>query len=254
MSLKQQVSAAVKKVEDMAAPKPAVLMRQCYQCGNGFIVSEGSDDWFEGVVYCQECKIKHRVKIELERAQAAEIKYNAIIASIPAEFREVYLNLVPDQKSHVKALLWQYGPKGLVMYGPTGCGKTRTAWAICKREMLAGRKVVAVDAFEIAGYAPLLMKDADAATEMVRNMADADILLLDDIFKATITPRVRELVFMVIDKRTSWQRPIILTVNGTGEGLQAILDTKSTNDPNQLAKAVLRRIRDYCDTVQFKDL
>ncbi len=137
---------------------------------------------------------------------------------------------------------WKFGPKGLVLFGPTGCGKSRIIWQIAQREILAGRKIKCVSSFEITRYPSLFMAENDAAGKFAESLVKAELLLLDDVFKAKATERVEELLFSVIDERGIWERPTLVTVNDTGETLTARLS--SDRGP-----ALIRRLRDYCQQI-----
>jgi len=142
------------------------------------------------------------------------------------------------------ALKWQFGPRGLLLYGPTGCGKSRVAWEIARREVLSGRTFKCVNAFELSRYPSLLMMNGGEADSFARELASLDLLMLDDVFKAKPTERVEELLFAVIDERGQWERPCIITLNDTGETLSSRLS------PDR-GPALIRRLREYCQAIQF---
>ena len=134
--------------------------------------------------------------------------------------------------------------KGLLLYGSTGTGKSRCIWEVAKREVLAGRRVKWLNAYELSRYPSLLMLNGGEAEKFIAELVNADLLLLDDVFKTKLTERIEELLFAVIDERGAWERPCLVTLNDTGESLVGRLS-------QDRGAALIRRLRDYCIPIQF---
>ncbi len=66
----------------------------------------------------------------------------------PPIYRETDIHRLPPEAA--KVTQWQYGPRGLVVVGPTGVGKTRAMWLLLKRLVYEGRHVRALNAVEFA--------------------------------------------------------------------------------------------------------
>ena len=175
-------------------------------------------------IKCPACIEKERALAE-EQAKAAQ---ESRLSGVPAAFRRTMREKLPHPDKLDMALRWQFGPEGLLLYGPTGCGKSRVAWEIGKRELAAGRDFRCVDGFELSKYPALCMSDSESARKFAESLAHAQILMLDDVFKAKATERVEELLFGVIDER----------------GLVGRLSADR-------CPALIRRLREYCQTIQF---
>jgi DNA replication protein DnaC len=76
----------------------------------------------------------------------------------------------------------------------------------------------------------------------------ADVFFLDDIGHAASTARHMEELYHIIEKRTSWNKPIIATTQFT---LQDIEDKSGKSSTTKTAMAILNRLLSFCDKVQF---
>lgn len=139
---------------------------------------------------------------------------------------------------------WQYGARGLLLHGPTGRGKSRCAWLLLAREHVAGRRFKVLDHSAGFKYAECFAQSAAYATDWVNRLVRADILFLDDVFKARFTDSFEQAMFSVISARTERQKPIIVTCNDTDKTL---LDRLS---PDR-GPAMIRRLMEYTDRVAF---
>lgn len=195
-------------------------------------------------VKCKPCQKKHSDSvIGLER-QLKEDNIAKSLEVIPTIFRKTERDKLPKPDKLDAALNWQFGPKGLLLYGPTGCGKSRVAWEVVKREILLGRNVRNLTALELSRYPSMLMADGQSASDFASKIIECTLLVMDDVFKAKPTERVEELLFSVIDERGQWERPCIVTLNDTGETLSSRLSTDR-------GPALIRRLREYCHSIQF---
>lgn len=185
-----------------------------------------------------------RARQERERADLARRQREAAWLTIcPEEFVSVDRRLLPDPDLFARVQAWAYGPRGLVVAGETGMGKTRACWALLQREFLAGHSACALSAFDLARWPAKVMNDSALADATLKRLARMDILCLDDPFKSRLTPTVEELLFVALDERTSRRRPTLFSFN---DSAATLLERLSTDR----AKAFLRRIRDFCDVVK----
>jgi DNA replication protein DnaC len=217
----------------------------CCICGNQFEVASDDPQRYSGEA-CYKCQLC-LVQAQQDRKRSIEKKNQdqkmELLSTIPSLFRKTERDKLPFPQSLDAAMRWQFGGKGLLLYGPTGCGKSRMIWEVAKREILAGRKTKYASSFEITRYPSLYMAANDAAGKFAESLVTAELLLLDDVFKAKATERVEELLFSVIDERGIWERPTLVTVNDTGETLAERLS--SDRGP-----ALIRRLRDYCELIR----
>jgi len=193
---------------------------------------------------CNQCETD---SVELCKRYAEERKAKdraKAISTIPASFLNTQRDLLPYPEKLDLALQWQFGPKGLLLWGGTGKGKSRIAWKVAEREILAGKTFRHVNSFELSKYPSLFMVDAGAAGKLGDELVSCNLLLLDDVFKAKPTERVEELLFSVVDERSEWCRPCIITLNDTGESLLSRLT------PDR-GPALIRRMREHCTSIKF---
>ena len=132
------------------------------------------------------------------------------------------------------------------MIGPTGTGKSRTAWALARKWYLARD-------FSFRAYTGIkLGRDlAEAygdgsAASYLRQIEEADLLLLDDMFKARMTPALEDAVFGILEERLAWGRPTIITQNAMGDSLRDALSP-------DMVEPVLRRLTEANDVYVFRD-
>ena len=164
----------------------------------------------------------------------------------PPLFRLTDLGRLPD-KMRKAATDWVPGGEqhSLLLHGTTGNGKTRTAWVIANRLWAShlGQGIPYVLRFRT------MSKFTDDITSsftedrghdaLMEQLQTADLLVLDDLGKEKMTPRVSADLFAAIDGRANTLRPTIVTTNFNGAGL-----TSRFEDP-EMGAAFVRRLRDY---------
>jgi hypothetical protein len=144
-----------------------------------------------------------------------------------------------------EVLAWQYGPEGLLLVGPTGTYKTRTAYLLLKRLVLdEGRRVEAFDGLAFDHECVRRFRDEGDGEEWADGLAHVDVVFFDDIGKGCFTPRVEAEMFGLIERRAANGLPIIATTNMTGADLAA----KVTEDRGA---PLIRRLREFCKCVTF---
>lgn len=126
--------------------------------------------------------------------------------------------------------------RGVAFVGPTGAGKSRCAAAVAIRETERGTWPTWLPCGEIRSAA---LGSWGKAEELIKEMSKARLLVLDDLGKGTPSNQSDEIVFQILDNRTAWERPTIITSQHNKEGLRARF-----KDPT-VAEAVERRITDY---------
>lgn len=194
---------------------------------------------------CQHCLDRARESESRANAKAKlaerEFRWSKIC---PASFWETDPARLPVPDLLKQVLNWSMRSRGLLLIGPTRQGKTRCAWQLLKREHFAGRKIGYVGAYEVASYAAKLMASSHEANSWLEAVVRADLTLLDDVFKPKMTERAEELIYLVVDERTSRGRPIIVTMNEAAEAVQAKLSQEG-------GAPLVGRIRDFCEVIAF---
>jgi len=213
----------------------------CCLCGKTCRVNKlvSSASW-----KCAECAEAERKEVQESDREAQEEDTLKRLEDVPTLFRGTDQRKLPFPEKLDAAFRWKFGPKGLLLHGRTGSGKSRIIWEVAKREIHNGRKLRSVAVHELFSYPALLMNDAKGAERFATELIRAPLLLLDDPFKTKPTERVEELLFCVIDERGQWERPCLVTMNDTGETLEVRLSIDR-------GPALIRRLREYCMAIQF---
>ena len=221
-----------------------IVIRHCAWCLAEIRLKRSSPFVRALDVTCPECDERQERRLQEEQQMRRDVERATSLDKIPKAFQLTVRELLPHPEFLDAVLRWQFGAKGLVMFGATGLGKSRCAWALAKREIEAGRDVQPIDALALSRYPAMLMADNNEAEKLSNRLATCELLLLDDPFKVKPTERVEELLFLAVDQRMQWQRPIIATLNDTGDTLLARLS--SDRGP-----ALIRRLRESCDVLNF---
>lgn len=135
-------------------------------------------------------------------------------------------------------------PKGLVLYGDTGVGKTRCVWLLLRKLYDQGFRFVATTSTEFANDCSAAFFDG-CGPEWVEHHVNCGILFIDDIDKAPLTERVSAEMFEVIDRLTSNGGKLILTTQIVGQEFRDRFKNVATGAP------LVRRIREFCTPVPF---
>lgn len=164
----------------------------------------------------------------------------------PAEYQNCDPAKLPLPERLKQVLAWEFGPRGLLLHGPTSQGKTRCAWALLRQEFVDHQhQVVAATGYDFSIHIPALYaQGADHVERWVDNCCRAEICFLDDPFKAKATERTEDVLFAIVDQRLAHQRPLIITANDTGETLAGRLSADR-------GLPLVRRLRDACTSVAF---
>lgn len=218
--------------------------RDCRECGQPFELPPFSL-MVKFVFVCPICSERHAEADQRKLSEAAPLRRaEAWKRLCPPAFIETEPHKLPSPGKLQRVLQWHYGSRGLVLNGPPGTGKSRCAWELMKREFVTGRKIEALDcrfSFEYAaryGESP-----ADLVAWMDRLM-QADVLLLDDVFKCKLTASLESALFAILNFRTERKLPVILVTNDTGDSL----NTRISEDR---AGPMIRRIREFAETITF---
>lgn len=143
-----------------------------------------------------------------------------------------------------KVLAWQYGPRGLLLHGATGRGKTRAAWLLVRRLLDEGREVVAFDAVSFSHEVQRRFSGDGDGPKWADRLAQIAVIFFDDAGKCRLTDRGEAELFGLIERRMANCRPIIATTNFVG-------DTLAANLRDDVGRALVRRLRESCERLAF---
>ncbi len=167
-------------------------------------------------------------------------RHRQLATMVPPEFMAtVCARLNSDNLRRV--LQWEPGPRGLVICGGSGLGKTRSMWELLKRHITASDFVFMSGPTSFASRMTRAYNQG-TSTEWMESVALAPIVAIDDITKLKMTPRVEAELFGIIDHRISYQLPIIVTAQGNN--LSGVWSS-------DYAEPLVRRLREFCQVVDF---
>lgn len=201
--------------------------------------------------HCPTCAAKVRAAIEADTARdkAKTLKYEWD-AICPIEFRTIEEGgktdvdrLRREQPLFDKVMAWQFGARGQLLLGPTGTGKTRTAYRIGRRELEAGRKFTAIKGARF-GIEAVDRQMSNGFREWFDHLVRVPVLLVDDFGKGRFSDAVEQHWFGLIDERTENGRPIIVTTNASATELRARMS-------EDRGAPLIRRLVDYCEIIEL---
>lgn len=227
----------------------------CRECGKTFKAEYfdlGFGGAFMGPTVCDECIAEYEAQYEQRQANALkDARTKTFEEMCPAACLDTDLKKIPISIERFrKALNWQYGPKGLLIHGPTRKGKTRALWLIIRRLMVEeSRTVIAIRATEFARQVEKSFKDSTSARHdsFIQSLIDIPILAIDDLDKIKMTSRMQTDLFDIIDDRSANYRPMLITTNAVGDALAERFDDYETG------LALVHRLRESCELVSFDD-
>lgn len=220
------------------------MKKICGQCGAEFDKEEipGMEGFFKNLP-CPECMNENA---EARRAECEkrdqQIRVSNWISFCPPAFRETEIQKLPRSGPSHAVLKWEFNRRGLVLFGPTRCGKTRTAWLLLQKQFMQDRKIIVMDSMSGFEYGAVFSNGSPL--DWVNDRSCCELLFMDDVFKVKLTDSFEAALFAIIDKRMNFRRPIIATLNDTGETLAA----RMTDDRGN---AFIARLKEMCDTVVF---
>lgn len=164
----------------------------------------------------------------------------------PQLYHGTKLDFLPAQSATAEAITWrpEHG-RGLLLTGPTGTGKTRTAFAILQQLHMKGEKIAVLDCVTFAHECAARFSDGRGEA-WVNGLSKIQILFLDDFDKAKFTERVEAELFGIIERRIANCLPIVITTQKVGDGIVSKFSDRSRGE------AVVRRLREFCQVVIFQ--
>jgi predicted ATPase len=216
------------------------ILRDCHYCGDEFKVPVDPRAHYKHI--CKKCFSMRAATTARDAVAKRQFRW---LELCPSEYQRIDIVRLPNPGIFDRIMQWEFGPRGLLLYGDTGRGKTRCAWALLEREFFAGRSAAALDSMAGIHHAAKYSESAKMAESWLLKFITADILLLDDVFKSKLTDSFESTIFSLVDQRIQHQRPIILTSNDTGDTL---LERFSRDRANSL----LRRLREHCQQIAFE--
>lgn len=142
---------------------------------------------------------------------------------LPAMFQEASVDDLDDEQHAVDVRGWlASGRTGLLLAGTVGSGKTHAAYAVGNAALAQG---LTVEAWTMHDLLSALRPDGDpSAAQFART---ADVLILDDLMAAKVTPWMQEAMTSLMDARLRDSRRTIVTTNATSAALAEAWGTRA---------------------------
>ena len=227
-----------------------MITKNCTKCGKEFAYEPVyvEDREVFAKTLCDDCIDAE----EEDRAVMAQIAERVALHErwqriCPEEYRETDLErLNPTYRRAIER--WsQASRKGIGIVGAPGLCKTRTAFLLLKKSHYEHRQ--ACFAISAKGLAKCAIdqfdREQDVRQSARRKLAlsrSADVLLLDDLGKGTMSERPEEELYDILEHRTSHRKLTIWTANSKGD---ALLNHFS---PDR-ADAIFRRLTEFSEIV-----
>lgn len=142
-----------------------------------------------------------------------------------------------------RVMAWSYGPRGLLLHGKTGLGKTRMMFLLLHRLIVGENRRAMVFLGNSFSHSA-----QSAAMENIEAWADrlnrVEVLFLDDLAKAKMTDHVEAQLFGVLEMRAAHCLPTLITTNAVGDTLEKRLS-------EDRGAPLVRRLRDFCEAISF---
>lgn len=202
---------------------------RCPRCGGW-----EHPEWIRRYTICQRC---HEHRETVQRLFAA--------SGLPARAWGFRFARLDRAKAHPAGLRaagdWAYGPRGLMLWGDNGVGKTVLAMAMALRQILEFRRGLKW------WNVPRLLLDIRAgigrggAKDVIDAALTTPLLFLDDFGAEHPTSWALETLFVVVDGRLQARLPIVITSNLDLAGIEA-----------SLGRRIADRIPEACDLIEMR--
>lgn len=223
----------------------------CSQCSN--LTSSFHADNFSGL--CGNCYSEKR-KVENKEDEESAKRMSKESMNLRMERWEIlcpdlYRKSPTDFIDPVKfrdIVSYKTGPIGLMIVGPSRVGKTTSVWNLLhKLYVLEGKTFKAISEPEFTIERDKYSRNGNLET-FLNTCIRSDIFFLDDLGHAATNARNLEELYHVIEKRTSWKKPIIVTSQFTRDELS---NKGNKTGSYKTALAIMNRISSFCRFVQF---
>ena len=162
----------------------------------------------------------------------------------PDEYLDTDPRQLPYPKAFAKVMAYKFGRKGLVLFGDTGAGKSRSAWYLMANLHMDGRSTMGIDCQKMANLAQEKFRDG-TGHQWVEQMVMTDVLFIDDLGNESKGERGEGTLFTVIKRRAEAGRPVIVTTQHTNRQIHGLARNKKR------ALAMIRRLSTKCDLIIF---
>ena len=219
--------------------------KECMECGvvvQDFVqecVAPDFNLWYPYFPVCDPCLQKLENGVDDDKPDPVLKLESSFVDICPPEMRETDASRL-SQKVLNKIINEPLNKKGLLIHGDTGTGKTRMMWLLVRELIVARGKTVRVyNAYDMKEAMLEAYKQNYSKQDMMSGLLSCDVLCIDDLGKEKMTDAWKEMLFSIIDKRTLYHKPMVITTNYTGKSFASLFSDKNMADP------AIRRLRDF---------
>lgn len=220
-------------------------MAHCTKCNSQ--VCEMNYQFNSGL--CDSCFTKSKLKlysksIENSSMESRTKKWDDIC---PDLYRNCSTDFI-DQSNFKIVTTWMYGSNGLMLSGSSRTGKTTSCWHLLfKLYVLQAKSFFAVSEPEFS-----ILREKNVRSYSVdgflNKCLNCDIFFLDDIGHAATTAKHMEELYYIIEKRTSWKKPILCTTQYSENEIE---ERSGRSGTSKTAMAILNRLKCFCKIINY---
>lgn len=219
----------------------------CSVCGRAFTSTSFTVGGREIVCrICDPCSDAMEERGQ-ESVPSAQVDYKARRRSrwgemVLPKYAMVYKNKLPAaaKKVYDKVMARDYGPRGLILLGPSDQGKSMLAHDLVKKWFVQGHSATVYSAKGLSWH--IGSQEQSERRQAVESCLRADVLLLDDLGKEKLTNTVESDFYHIVEQREGRGLPVVMTANG---GREEILKRFSEDG----GEPFLNRLRRTCDVI-----
>jgi|GEM_PF-4905091 len=233
-------------------PRVSEDATHCSECGKE--LSSNAVQYVNGLGFCDDsCERVYNHRIDCaDGIAAAKEKY---LRPLYIDTDIARLGLPKDKSS--KVLSWQSfprSPRGMIIHGATGAGKTRLLTLLLKRLIernLYGVSEESLEVFYAGELECAIMQSFKKPYEyagLIDLLSRVKLLVIDDFGKEKFTERYEVSVFNIFERRAAGLRPTIITTNCVGNTLKARFSDMDNFVP------FYRRLLEFNETIYLKPI
>jgi DNA replication protein DnaC len=220
----------------------------CDDCGKTYsAITWHSVLWTTG--RCPICDPIHVEKIRDEESRGSLEKRKENFRSMcPESYQDFSRKLLPRADLYDDVIAWTLGKKGLLLIGDSRMGKTRCAWQLMKRiYLIEGYLFESVTELQFSHKVAEFGR-SEGLKEWIDRLCKIKVLFIDDLGKAVMTERVSAELFYVLEERMKNNRPVVATMQIDPIAYAQKISSRSGKE---MAEAILNRLKEHCEVVQF---